>query len=113
MTEELAQMALFRGLSAADLQPIGARLHAKSFPANRLRKIKRLCQELDFLAPATDDEGQRPDNCEYPWETGASSGPARVIVPAEHEFPVLSLLQSTEAVELLKCVKSILPALAE
>ena len=29
---------------------------------------KHLAEEIEVLSPAVDRNGQRPDNCEYPWE---------------------------------------------
>jgi hypothetical protein len=39
-------------------------------PAARttLQRVKLLSSEIDILAPAVTRNGQRPDNCEYPWE---------------------------------------------
>jgi hypothetical protein len=87
--------------------------HAKRVPAIKQKRIKQLCQELDFLAPATDDAGQRPDNCEYPWLTSDAQSKPHVIVPALHQFPILDLLDWTETIELIKCVKLALPALCQ
>jgi hypothetical protein len=36
--------------------------------AEALRHASRLAQEIELLAPAVRRGGQRPDNCEYPWE---------------------------------------------
>jgi hypothetical protein len=33
-----------------------------------LKQAKHLAREIDLLAPAVQRGGQRPDNCEYPWE---------------------------------------------
>lgn len=33
-----------------------------------LKHAKHLAQEIEMLAPAVRRGGQRPDNCEYPWE---------------------------------------------
>jgi hypothetical protein len=33
-----------------------------------LSHAQRLAHEIEVLAPAVDRDGQRPDNCEYPWE---------------------------------------------
>jgi len=35
-----------------------------------LKNVRHLAQEIDVLAPAVKRGGQRPDNCEYPWEDG-------------------------------------------
>ena len=42
-----------------------------------LTNANRLAQEIELLAPAVKRGGQRPDNCEYPWEdsTGALHTP--------------------------------------
>jgi hypothetical protein len=32
--------------------------------------LRHLCSEIELLSPAVDRNGQRPDNCEYPWEDG-------------------------------------------
>jgi hypothetical protein len=83
----------------------------KPFASVKWKRLKQLCQELDFLAPATDDAGQRSDNCEYPWLVDDGKGTPRVLVPALQHFPVLGLLEWTEAQALLKCVKHVLPTL--
>ncbi len=33
-----------------------------------LRDIRHLAAEIEVLNPSMDRNGQRPDNCEYPWE---------------------------------------------
>jgi hypothetical protein len=33
-----------------------------------LRNVRHLAREIDVLAPAVKRGGQRPDNCEYPWQ---------------------------------------------
>lgn len=33
-----------------------------------LHRARHLAQEIEVLAPAVKRGGQRPDNCEYPWE---------------------------------------------
>ena len=44
--------------------------------------IRQLARETDLLAPSVDDDGRRPDNCEYPWEDNGGV----LHVPAEHRF---------------------------
>jgi hypothetical protein len=61
-----------------------------------LQHAKHLSQEIEVLAPAVKRGGQRPDNCEYPWEDGDgnlrvpldwSFHPARLlVVPAGRSF---------------------------
>lgn len=38
--------------------------------ANIGRFAVRLCGEIELLTPSVTRAGQRPDNCEYPWENG-------------------------------------------
>ncbi len=33
-----------------------------------LRVVRHLAREIELLNPAIQRDGQRPDNCEYPWE---------------------------------------------
>lgn len=84
--------------------PIIARQHLAKMrrkPPSRhdvlLRQIKHLAREIELLAPAVDDNGQRPDNCEYPWSVGG-----QVLVPAEYPFGNLSLLTAPAGRTLLK-----------
>jgi hypothetical protein len=35
-----------------------------------LRQIRHLANEIEVLDPTMRRDGQRPDNCEYPWEAG-------------------------------------------
>jgi hypothetical protein len=35
-----------------------------------LAVVRHLSSEIEVLSPAMDRNGQRPDNCEYPWEDG-------------------------------------------
>ncbi len=35
---------------------------------SQMRYIRHLAQEIEILNPAMKRNGQRPDNCEYPWE---------------------------------------------
>lgn len=35
-----------------------------------MTKIRHLANEIEVLNPAVNRDGQRPDNCEYPWEDG-------------------------------------------
>jgi hypothetical protein len=44
-----------------------SRLNPKGAPWV-LQHSRHLSQEIEVLAPAVDRDGQRPDNCEYPWE---------------------------------------------
>jgi hypothetical protein len=43
----------------------GYRLHNAPWV---VQHSKHLAREIELLSPAVTDNGQRPDNCEYPWE---------------------------------------------
>jgi hypothetical protein len=59
--------------------------------------IRALARKIELLAPAVNDAGRQPANCEYPWE-----GPdGTVRVPAEHNF-ALELLHEKAGRLLLK-----------
>jgi hypothetical protein len=48
-----------------------------------VKEVKHLAREIEFLAPASDDSGLRPDNSEYPWDDAKG----KVQVPCEFTFP--------------------------
>jgi len=48
----------------------------------------RLASEIEVLAPAVTRNGQRPDNCEYPWEDAG----AVLHVPLDWTFTPSELL---------------------
>lgn len=73
-----------------------------------IRKIRLLAREIELLCPAVDDNGRRPDNCEYPWED--SWGNLRV--PAEHTYAVLGSLREPSGFRLLKIVTKAVDDLA-
>jgi len=58
-----------------------------------------LAQVIELLAPAVKRGGQRPDNCEYPWEQGGN-----LYVPATWTFPALNLLEAQGGRALLKLI---------
>ena len=115
-----------RGTDLADLQRSHAHI-AKQLPAiareqfalqgkQRLRDntwmidaIRRLARMIELLAPAVDDGGRHPANCEYPW-----IGPdASVIAPAEHNFG-MDLLYEPGGRHLIKvletAIRNLLPS---
>jgi len=65
------------------------------------KPLRQLAREIELLAPAVDDGGRRPDNCEYPWELPDGA----IRAPAEHTFPNLSLLDAPNGFTLLKIVR--------
>jgi hypothetical protein len=81
---QIARELLRRSAFAADL-PIA---HSQIEPM-----VRQLAREVDLLTPAVDDDGRRPDNCEYPRE---DSGGA-LHVPADHEFGALETLHRHRA----------------
>ena len=72
-------------------------VYRRASPASKnlgrlLIKLEHLARQLDLLSPSVDDGGRRPDNCEYPWESGDM-----VVIPAEYEFPSMQLLHGDPA----------------
>jgi hypothetical protein len=53
---------------------------------NSMRHLRHLAQGIEYLSPALNREGQRPDNCEYPWE---ASG--KIVSPLDWSFSPLQL----------------------
>lgn len=53
-----------------------------------LRFIRHLASEIEVANPAVDRNGQRPDNCEYPWEDGQGI----LHSPLDSTFQALQLL---------------------
>ncbi|MCY3022393.1 MAG: hypothetical protein NTW87_25715 [Planctomycetota bacterium] len=64
-----------------------------------LQRVGHLAREINFLAPAVDDGGRRPDNCEYPWEEGGA-----LFVPAEKQFTNLDFLKAQAGTLFVKLV---------
>jgi hypothetical protein len=61
--------------------------------------IRKLARRIELLAPAVDDGGWHPANCEYPWI--GTDGSVRV--PAEHNFQ-LDLLHEKAGRHLVKAL---------
>lgn len=68
---------------------------------DRIRNIKLLAQEIEYLHPNLDRDGQRPDNCEYPWKDSADN----VHAPVDHSFGTLALLTAPAGRSLLKVIE--------
>ena len=66
-----------------------------------LRHSRHLAQEIELLAPAVKRGGNRPDNCEYPWED--QSGTLRV--PLDWSFLPLQLLNAPAGHTFLKLIR--------
>ena len=64
-----------------------------------IQALRALARKIELLAPAVNDGGRQPANCEYPW-----AGPDGVVrVPADHNFE-LDLLHEKAGRHLLKVV---------
>lgn len=89
---QVARELLRRSTFVADLQVKHVGIEAM---------VRQLAREVDLLAPAVDDDGRRPDNCEYPWKDAGGA----LHVPAEHGFGSLETLHRHRAgVTFLKIV---------
>jgi hypothetical protein len=73
-----------------------------------LQYAKHLCQEIELLAPAVRRGGNRPDNCEYPWEDAAGM----LHVPLDWAFTPSQLLAQPQGRTFLKLVRSAIDRLA-
>src|SRR5207248_8257563 len=67
-----------------------------------LRHAKHLSQEIELLAPAVKRGGQRPDNCEYPWEDAAG----QLHSPLDWRFVPSRLLTSPAGRTFLKLLRA-------
>jgi hypothetical protein len=67
-----------------------------------LRQAKHLAREIDVLAPAVRRGGQRPDNCEYPWEDQLGN----LRVPLDWSFSPAQLLLRPAGIAFLRLVRS-------
>ena len=66
-----------------------------------LRHARHLAQEVDVLAPAVKRGGQRPDNCEYPWEDNRGA----LHIPLNWQFHPTQLLLLPAGRTILKLVR--------
>jgi len=67
-----------------------------------VQHTKPLAREIELLAPAVKRAGQRPDNCEYPWEDGAGN----LHVPLDWTFEPTRLLTATAGRAFLKLIQN-------
>lgn len=73
------------------------------FPRNvpwAMSQIRQLCGEIEILNPAVDRAGRRPDNCEYPWESGGD-----VASPLDHDFFPTQLLTARHGRTFMKLLR--------
>ncbi len=66
-----------------------------------LRRARHLAQEIEILAPAVKRGGQRPDNCEYPWEDDAGT----LHVPLDWLFQPSQLIVMPAGRTILKLIR--------
>lgn len=66
-----------------------------------IQYAKHVAREIEMLAPAVKRGGQRPDNCEYPWEDDQG----RLHVPLDWTFAPSSLLTAPAGRAFLKLVR--------
>lgn len=73
-----------------------------------VKAARRIAREIELLAPSVNDDGRRPDNCEYPWEDGTG----RMWIPAEFTFPLQALLRERHGRTILKTIRRAVEHLA-
>lgn len=66
-----------------------------------LQAAHQIASEIEVLNPAVDRNGQRPDNCEYPWEDHGHI----IHSPLDWTFSLSHLLTERNGPTLLKCVR--------
>jgi hypothetical protein len=66
-----------------------------------LNQARHLAHEIDVLAPAVKRGGQRPDNCEYPWEDGLGT----LHVPRDWSFQPTQLIVAPAGRTILKLIR--------
>jgi hypothetical protein len=84
---DFAGLRRSHGYISGPLPTIARQVFARTPNADRswvLSAIRNLARRIELLAPAVDQAGTYPANCEYPWERSDSS----VAVPAEHNFGI-------------------------
>ena len=72
-----------------------------------IQHSKHLAREIELLSPAVTDDGQRPDNCEYPWEDAG----ALLHVPLDWTFAPSGLLTAPAGRTFLKLVHAAIASL--
>ena len=70
-------------------------------PQGLLKHTGHLAQEIEMLAPAIKRGGQRPDNCEYPWEDERG----QIHSPLDWTFVPARLLMSPAGRTFLKLIR--------
>jgi hypothetical protein len=76
--------------------------HSPSKMAGLLVFTRHIANEIEVLNPAVDRNGQRPDNCEYPWEDGKQV----LHSPLDRTFVPSQLLLTQHGRTFLKLVRA-------
>jgi hypothetical protein len=76
--------------------------------ARILRHVKQLANEIQLLNPAVDRNGQRPDNCEYPWSAGD-----KVRSPLDYTFEPTRLVAKDSGRSFLKLLRKAIERLLQ
>lgn len=91
----------------AQLEFMGQNLRTK---AGLLKFTRHIAAEIEVMNPAVDRNGQRPDNCEYPWEDEAQT----LHSPLDWAFSPQQLLRSPPGPTFVKLLcRAVNRALAE
>lgn len=77
---------------------------------NLMNHVRHIAMEIELLAPAVKRDGQRPDNCEYPWEDAHG----HLHSPLDVSFAVTKLVaEATAGRTFLKAVSAAINRLAD
>ena len=68
-----------------------------------LAQVRHMANEIEILNPAVRRDEQRPDNCEYPWESGEED--ARIISPLDWSFHPARLVTAPAGRTFLKLLR--------
>ncbi len=86
------------------------RQKGRSMPRHLFGQVRALSRQIELLAPAVDDAGRQPANCEYPW---LDRGKNQVFVPAEYQFGNLDLPRQPAGRLILKVLPLAIAALVQ
>ena len=101
-----ANLHASHGYVAANLPVVlGQQAVFVNFRGKRARAVlgraRHLAREIEVLAPAVKRGGQRPDNCEYPWEDDR----AELHVPLDWSFQPAQLIVDPAGRTILKLIR--------
>ena len=86
------------------------RQKGQNLPHHLMARVRSLSREIELLAPAVDNAGLQPANCEYPWLDTATR---RVFVPVDYGFRNLDLPREVAGRLILKIMPVAIAALSE